>query len=270
MRYEAAAALGKLRMKDGIPALKAALAQRDRDLRAVASIALGNAGDAATGDDLVAQLEDKDPVIRYTSCVGLGVLGNRRAIPSLQGVLQDDHDFVRRAAREAIARLQERPVVTPDPRDPSVLARLRALEREYVLRAELGRLFQAYNAFLGQVAQRTGPADVYAQVVVGYETVIENCGGSHPVVQRVPVTELRKVVDNSRARAEQARRNARDRASAGALTEDTQDRLEETYQLARLRADGDAELQAGNGSNKGAGGGGAGGATPTGGGKGSR
>ncbi len=45
-------------------------------------------------------------MIRYTSCVGLGVLGNRRAIPSLQGVLQDDHDFARRPAHEVVIVLE--------------------------------------------------------------------------------------------------------------------------------------------------------------------
>jgi HEAT repeat protein len=168
LKREAAAALGVLRVKEAAPALRAAARLRDRQLRVLAIVALGETGDATSGNDLAAALEDPDPVIRYASCVGLGLLGNRKAVPLLKSMVQDDHDFVIAAANEALARLEERPLAPADPRDPAVLTRLRSLEREYVYRAQLGRLFDSFKFLNAQISARTGPADVYAKVLVGY------------------------------------------------------------------------------------------------------
>jgi HEAT repeat protein len=164
VQREAAAALGALRWKDGAAALRDATRAKDRQLRTLALIALGELGDPSSGDDIAAALDDRDPVIRYAGCVGLGLFGNRKAIPLLQGMTQDEHDFVIAAAAEAVSRLEERPLAAADPRDPAVLSRLRSLEREYVFRAQVGRLYDSFQVLNAQISARTGPADVYVLV----------------------------------------------------------------------------------------------------------
>ncbi len=69
------------------------------------------------------------------------------------------------AAAESVARLEERPLAAPDPRDPVVLGRLRSLEREYVLRAQLGKLYDSFRAADAQISSRKGPPDVTQTVL---------------------------------------------------------------------------------------------------------
>ncbi len=224
LRREAASSLGILKVKDGVPALKTAARSNDRILRAIALVSLGQAGEKTDADDVAAALEDKDPAIRYAACAGLGLLGNKKAVPALRGLFADEHDFVAAAAREAVARLEEKPVTVTDTRDPAILVRLRALEREYVLRAQVGNLFQSYATYLAQ------NPDVYAKVVVGWETIVDSCGGAHSNL-KVPVTEWKKVADRSG-----------DRARAAQVTELDREHMEEAYRLAKFRSDTDGAL----------------------------
>jgi HEAT repeat protein len=259
LRREAARALAALRQRDAIPALRmaAAPAIKDRELRAVAILALGEVGEAATGDDIAPYLDDKDPVVRYASCVALGVLGNRRAIPVLKGLEEDEQDFVARAARVAVARLEERATAGADPRDPLVLQRLRALEREYLLRLQLGNLFQSYNETFAQSALPKDAQQAQAQIVQ-IESLVDSCGGAHPSLSpqdAARVAALQKIVDRGRQAA------AREGAKAGQVGELERQQLDESYRLAKVRSDAEAELA----EKRGASGGGSGsGATATG------
>ncbi|HZV02194.1 MAG TPA: HEAT repeat domain-containing protein [Planctomycetota bacterium] len=166
LRREAAGALGSIGAREGVAALEATARGNDRVLRSLAVAALGDIADPASGNDIAAALESPDPVTRYSACIALGLLGNKKAAPLLKAMASDDHDFVSAAASESLARLEGR-AVGGDARDPTTLKRLRSLEREYLLRAQLGRLFESYAALSARIS-KDGPADVYARIIVGY------------------------------------------------------------------------------------------------------
>ena len=86
----------------------------DREARREAAQALINIGDferhLATSDDLTPLLEaldDTDDDVRYFATVALGKLGDRRALPKLKQVAQQDNATLARAgAKTAIERLE--------------------------------------------------------------------------------------------------------------------------------------------------------------------
>ena len=86
----------------------------DKEARREAAQALINIGDferhIATSDDLAPLLEaldDADDDVRYFATVALGQLGDRRALPKLQQVAQEDSATLARAgAKTAIERLE--------------------------------------------------------------------------------------------------------------------------------------------------------------------
>lgn len=95
-------------------ALISALRHGDADARREAAQALINIGDfdrhLATSDDLAPLLEaldDADDDVRYFATVALGQLGDRRALPKLRQVAQEDAaTLAREGAKTAIERLE--------------------------------------------------------------------------------------------------------------------------------------------------------------------
>ena len=95
-------------------ALLSALRHGDAEARREAAQALINIGDSdrhlATSDDiapLLEALDDADDDVRYFATVALGQLGDRRALPKLRQVAQEDAaTLAREGAKTAIERLE--------------------------------------------------------------------------------------------------------------------------------------------------------------------
>ena len=95
-------------------ALISTLRHGDKEARREAAQALINIGDferhLATSDDLTPLLEsldDTDDDVRYFATVALGQLGDRRALPRLRQVAQEDAaPLAREGAKTAIERLE--------------------------------------------------------------------------------------------------------------------------------------------------------------------
>ncbi len=95
-------------------ALISTLRHGDKEARREAAQALINIGDferhLATNDDLkplLEALEDADDDVRYFATVALGQLGDRRALPKLKQVAQEDAaTLAREGAKTAIERLE--------------------------------------------------------------------------------------------------------------------------------------------------------------------
>ena len=95
-------------------ALISTLRHGDKAARREAAQALINIGDderhLATSDDLpplLEALDDADDDVRYFATVALGQLGDRRALPKLKQVAQEDAaTLAREGAKTAIERLE--------------------------------------------------------------------------------------------------------------------------------------------------------------------
>lgn len=95
-------------------ALISTLRHGDKEARREAAQALINIGDferhLATNDDLnplLEALDDADDDVRYFATVALGQLGDRRALPKLKQVAQEDAaTLAREGAKTAIERLE--------------------------------------------------------------------------------------------------------------------------------------------------------------------
>ena len=95
-------------------ALISTLRHGDAEARREAAQALINIGDferhLATSDDLTPLLEaldDADDDVRYFATVALGQLGDRRALPKLRQIAQEDAaTLAREGAKTAIERLE--------------------------------------------------------------------------------------------------------------------------------------------------------------------
>src|SRR5262245_30684906 len=75
VRRRAAVAIGRVGLKDGIPALTALLADTDTDVRQSAAFALGLIGDRSASASLLPLLKDPDPLVRGRAAEGLGLMG---------------------------------------------------------------------------------------------------------------------------------------------------------------------------------------------------
>lgn len=208
VRREAATALGAIADPSAVAELSAiAGGAPDRQLRVRALLALGKLRAFDLTRPIQQALADRDPTIRWAAVVALESRGDAAAVTALRPLLRDAHPFVTAAATSAIALLEGTPSVEKDPRAEAILVRLRALEREMLLR---GR----------QAAQRARNRDDWSQVI-GWESYVSTCGGTHPPIEvRAPNLE-----GPSRAAqdAEESRRR---------------DQLEESYDLRQLRGDG--------------------------------
>lgn len=203
VRREAAEGLGLLgdvRAAEGL--LKAAATTNDRQLRVRSLLSLGKlrSFDGA-GKALQLALGDRDASVRWGAVVALESRGEASAVPALRPLQKDPHPFVATAARSAIALLGGTPAIEKDLRDEPTMVRLRALQREVILRPEMSAARGAINW----------------SVVVGWESYVSTCGGTHPPIEvRVPI--YLGQTDNEVARK--------------------RDSLEEAYELRVIKADG--------------------------------
>jgi HEAT repeat protein len=110
VREETAYALGKTRSKLATDSL-IVLLQKDKsdEVRGACAFALGLIGDVKAFDVLVKSLTKKNLFIQRSSARSLGQIGDKRAIPILEIILQDTkrHDDVKREASESLKRLRE-------------------------------------------------------------------------------------------------------------------------------------------------------------------
>jgi HEAT repeat protein len=107
VRRAAAEALGRYedRARDAAPRLFELL--NDKEVRTEALEALKRTR-ARSIPHLVEALSNEEPSVRLFACETLGRMGPeaRDIIPELRKVLEDDYDFIRRAARNAIRRIE--------------------------------------------------------------------------------------------------------------------------------------------------------------------
>lgn len=226
VRLQALRALGMLKSVEAVPALIAAT--QDRRLRAAAVLALGATPDARAQEALARAIEDRDPAVRFFAVLAIERAKGPKAVQTLRGRLADDHDFVREAASRAIPALEGRPPPPADPRNPVHLARLRVLEREFLLRAQMVGYFRGLSRLM------TDPQ--YAYVVVGYETYTSSCGGTHPPVEYQQAVYEKVLVKEAEFTPE------------AKVTELYREKLAESQRLRDLK--GDAEGAAGSADRK--------------------
>jgi cyclophilin family peptidyl-prolyl cis-trans isomerase/HEAT repeat protein len=86
VRRRAAVAIGRVGLKDGIPALTQLLADADSDVRQSAAFALGLIGDRTASASLVSLLKDPDPMVRGRAAEGLGLMGAEDAAAAIGAV----------------------------------------------------------------------------------------------------------------------------------------------------------------------------------------
>ena len=269
VRREAATALGHVGDAAGVAPLLATLGSGpDRPLRIRALIALGRLGGVEAVKAVQQALKDKEASVRWAAIVALEARRDPALVPTLQPLTRDAEPFVVRAAQEAIALLQGTPGLTPDPRREAILLRLRALEREVLLRLQSAGIDAGTP--IGPPPVIPPPPDPSAstwEFVVGYESYYSTCGGTHPPIEyRLPIYEKYGSYEQARAAWEQERDRARQEwmdqnAAAAAARTLQRERLDESYELKNLKSDGERVReqqhapQSGNGGGAGATGG---------------
>jgi HEAT repeat protein len=113
-----------------VPALVAALAHQDRELRAAAVDTLGQLGDRRAVASLAGRLRDDDANLRAAAAEALGKLGGAEAVTALERAIASPDPTVRHAAAGALAHL----------RAPLPAGMLRELARDPTLRRAALRL----------------------------------------------------------------------------------------------------------------------------------
>ena len=115
VRYSAARALGKIgpKAEKAVPALVRALKDKNEYVRQWAASALGKIGPKAEKavPALTEALKDRWPGIRaQDAAVALGKIGPaaEKAVPALTEALKDEKVYVRKAAKEALAKIQQK------------------------------------------------------------------------------------------------------------------------------------------------------------------
>jgi len=203
---EAATALGKLRVQKATPALLKIVRKGRLFSRVGALVALGRIGDKRNAAVLTKSLQDRDAPVRWAAAVALERLGEARVVPALTRLLKDPHPFVAAQAQTAIAVLKGKTGTRKRAAEQSdvQLSRLRALEREFLLRYRVGAAGPHFgiaaekvevvppargknNVAKGSGVQRRM---VYPNesAVLKWESVISTCGGTHPPIEyRIPV-----------------------------------------------------------------------------------
>src|SRR4051794_38994747 len=83
IRRRAALAIGRVGLKDGVPALLGVLSDPDPEVRQMAAFALGLLGDTRARDPLVAALADPSPLLQGSAAEALGLMGDAAAADAL-------------------------------------------------------------------------------------------------------------------------------------------------------------------------------------------
>ena len=111
IRRRAAIAIGRVGLKEGIPALTPLLADGDRDVRQAAAFALGLIGDRSASASLLPLLADADPLVRGRAAEALGLIGAEEAGPAVGKMAAE---YARSAAVSAMTPDDERWPAEPE------------------------------------------------------------------------------------------------------------------------------------------------------------
>lgn len=112
-RHYATFLFGQLKDRRAAPVLIPLL--KDPEVKVAASYSLGEIGDKSAIRPLMETFNDRDASMRLTTIRALGKLDAREALPELRSVLDEarllivipDNDLVAKAAREAIAKIED-------------------------------------------------------------------------------------------------------------------------------------------------------------------
>lgn len=105
IRMHAATILGAINDEKAIPALIAALKDNNKLVRREASTAVSRMSGAV--DTLIETLADEDWKVRGAAAWALGNLGDEKAIPELEKLLDDESSFVKAGAKSAIESINK-------------------------------------------------------------------------------------------------------------------------------------------------------------------
>ncbi|MGF1674094.1 MAG: HEAT repeat domain-containing protein [Rivularia sp. (in: cyanobacteria)] len=78
------------------------------NLRSDASMFLWSSGDSRVVEPLINVLQEEYYLSRYWAAIALGYLGDDRAIPALNELLQDNNEMVREAAQNSLSQIAKR------------------------------------------------------------------------------------------------------------------------------------------------------------------
>ncbi|MCX5647735.1 MAG: HEAT repeat domain-containing protein [Planctomycetota bacterium] len=98
-------ALGKLKSKDGAPAIRATLASEDSFVRRACAKTLGAIADAESVPALIAATKDAEDEVREFAARSLGQIGDKKAVACLTGLLGDSSKRVVQATLIALAEI---------------------------------------------------------------------------------------------------------------------------------------------------------------------
>jgi HEAT repeat protein len=93
--------------KPAIDYLHKALDDEDKWVRYMAADALGNIGDVRSIDRLIPLLNDQDQDVRFATAYALGNIGHPSAAQALAETCSRDNCYVKVAAEEALAKVEE-------------------------------------------------------------------------------------------------------------------------------------------------------------------
>jgi HEAT repeat protein len=105
IRARAALALGLMKSKEALPALRQRLSDPAPEVRAFTAYALGLIGDASPVPALIQALADKEANVRLEACKALGKIADSSALEALVLRLQDHNLEVAAAATKAIVNV---------------------------------------------------------------------------------------------------------------------------------------------------------------------
>ena len=132
-RIHAIWGLGQIARKtpDGIRAeIEPMLTDSDAEIRAQAARALGELGDPAAGEALIARLADESPRVRSFAAIAVGRLGASEAAPALLAMLRENDDedpYLRHAGVMGLVGLKDPAALRALRDDPSIAARRAAV-----------------------------------------------------------------------------------------------------------------------------------------------
>ena len=112
VRREAAKSLGRLSDERAIPALINALKDNDRSGREGAAEGLADMKEKASGP-LILALKDPDWHVRMGVLISMRIIGDKKTIPDIIGVITDENRFVRREAVKSLGRIGDKRIVGP-------------------------------------------------------------------------------------------------------------------------------------------------------------
>lgn len=112
VRASSGRAIGRLGLRDALPELIQALADRESSVRIVAAAALWRLPDSTAVPALIVGLRDEDPTVREWCALAVGVTEDPRAAEPLAQALSDSAGNVRLEAVRSLARIGD-PVAMP-------------------------------------------------------------------------------------------------------------------------------------------------------------